>query len=595
MPAGVKRFLDKAETYAVPVINAVLLIFACVGVYTSYFMNTAGRSFWLDEASLSISFSKRTLAGLFTEGGLEHNQSAPLGWLYIEKILSLLFGNNEAVLRTGSFAAFILVLVSLVFIQFFYFRSRFPFAAAAIVSNIEFVLKYSNMFKQYMFESFIALFICILFILLIKKKIPYPLFILLWMLSIWFAQIAAFVEGGLILSVLIYSFINKDRERIKQTVLSGVMITLSFIAYYFAWIHRMGSVGALQDYWDDKFFPLIPGSLSDIRLMLTLIQDIFKIFPDGSTVFIGIMCVLGIVYAVIKKDELISGIFLGFFVALSASFIHMFPISPRLCCYMYPLLVLISVVAFEWLFPEGSPKLILCGVIIIAVTAAGTGIKYYLNPLHGYIGGEELNTELDYLKSHIGADDKIYVYYGTKGAFEYKNGYDNPSFGDYENNVVMGSTYFDEDDERPEEEMKKVLSFDKCYIVSSHLSDGIYPLFDYLQDKGSLELISYEHQTPLMYFCRDNSDSKIDFTMNEENTENRNDMVHSVIHIENTGEAYLNSPYNDIFLEDTDNGKVYAIEDLIAPGESVDISVSYPSDKAAHFVLLSNHGRISGS
>ena len=71
------------------------------GIIVSILMNCVGRTLWLDEAMLAFSFSKRSLLEL-TNGVFEWDQSAPVLYLYCVKILTLLFGNTEAVLRSFS-------------------------------------------------------------------------------------------------------------------------------------------------------------------------------------------------------------------------------------------------------------------------------------------------------------------------------------------------------------------------------------------------------------------------------------------------------------------------------------------------------------
>lgn len=61
--------------------------------------------------------------------------------------------------------------------------------------------------------------------------------------------------------------------------------------------------------------------------------------------------------------------------------------------------------------------------------------------------------------------------------------------------------------------------------------------------------------------------------MNVQSLEMGDGYNRAVIHIRNGGEAYLNNPFDEIFLEEKKSGKLYPIDDQIAPGEEVDIAV----------------------
>ncbi len=66
------------------------------------------RSLWLDEASLALNIINRSYGELAQT--LDHNQAAPLGFLWLEKLSTQIWGNNEYSLRLLPFIASILAL-----------------------------------------------------------------------------------------------------------------------------------------------------------------------------------------------------------------------------------------------------------------------------------------------------------------------------------------------------------------------------------------------------------------------------------------------------------------------------------------------------
>jgi len=57
----------------------------------------SGRSLWADEASLAFNLANRSFAGLTQR--LDYDQGAPIGFLFIEKLLVVGLGNIDQVMR----------------------------------------------------------------------------------------------------------------------------------------------------------------------------------------------------------------------------------------------------------------------------------------------------------------------------------------------------------------------------------------------------------------------------------------------------------------------------------------------------------------
>ena len=57
----------------------------------------AGRSLWLDEASIALNILRRDYLELLTP--LQYRQAAPVGWLWTEKLITGLWDSSEFALR----------------------------------------------------------------------------------------------------------------------------------------------------------------------------------------------------------------------------------------------------------------------------------------------------------------------------------------------------------------------------------------------------------------------------------------------------------------------------------------------------------------
>lgn len=181
------------------------------------------------------------------------------------------------------------------------------------------------------------------------------------------------------------------------------------------------------------------------------------------------------------------------------------------------------------------------GAIICILVFSNKGIFTYLNRENVYWSQEELNPEIQWLLENIEKDDKIYVFIGAVNGFQYKNGYGDYSFGGFKDNVILGTTNFIDGSDY-EEELKQIISHDKIYIVCSHYGKDEYiaNLLDAIYENGYLQLVSFEYETPLWFYCSDLSNGKIRVSYEAAESSETGDFINMIVRVHNIGEAYLN-------------------------------------------------------
>ena len=115
----------------------------------------ADRSLWLDEAKLALNIINRSFSGLAQP--LDYDQGAPLGFLFVQKLLTLLLGNADYVLRIfplicGLFSYWaIYALAKRIFVQ----RAAI-IAAVILFAFSDRLIYYSSEVKQYSSDSLLA-------------------------------------------------------------------------------------------------------------------------------------------------------------------------------------------------------------------------------------------------------------------------------------------------------------------------------------------------------------------------------------------------------------------------------------------------------
>ncbi len=515
------------------------------GIIVSILMNCVGRTLWLDEAMLAFSFSKRSLLEL-TNGVFEWDQSAPVLYLYCVKILTLLFGNTEAVLRSFSVFSYIVVLFLSGYAAKKLLGVKYPILVAAFLANMNFILKYSNEFKQYLSECIWVLLVLILYYFYKEKSLAWWKVGLGFMTFVWGANPACFFIGGVLLYEFFSGIFAKDRLLIRNSILIGVCVMASFALYYFYWLRGIALSGSMQSYWENASFPLIPRGIADLKLAQSMVYEIFITFREARIFIIAFVLAAFLIGIFWEKNKYCTVIFLGFLVTLFASYIHMFPIADRLWCFSYPIFTILAFYALDKMAVSSKKGELVAIFLMFTLMLTNNGILVYRNGENVYQAGEEANPVIAYLQEHVKEGEKVYVYYQSIPVTKYKIGYETERIGNVtEDNIIWAVDTLDKEDARGD--IEKVLEEEKCYILASHApGERINPLLDAASASGSLEIVMNEHETPLYYYCASPEDSKGRVRYELISQEEEGDTCYVTVRVENVGSAIINTEYDDV-------------------------------------------------
>ena len=604
---AVRKSIDrlfKGKNPLILIIETALLCVCIYGVYKSCWMNSVGVSLWLDEALLAFSFSKRSLLNL-TSGIFEWNQIAPVGWLYINKIMATIFGNTEFVIRLFSAFSYAATLFVIYYISKRHFRLRLPLLCPAFIASMSFALRYSIMFKPYISDGLFTMIAILAYLQYREKNSRSRCWILgiVWAVLLWFSIPVCFVTGGIILSEIAFILFKNVRGIIRKNstfrdlssdmvpwIITGSILVLSFVVYYFYWLRPVAVGDPMQDYWQGQNFPLFPKSSDDWAKMKKMKDEIFTHFSFLEPVMMfGLAATL--IYGIYKKSRSIVGLYLGIPLMLFASYINMFPVEDRMWYYFYPLALLLFFIGADKLLHIKNEKKGIASLLILAIfgyyaISGNNGFQKYSTAEQVYRSGEELNYEVEYVRSNITEDEKVYVYYQSVAGFQYCNGYDTDSIGGYESNVIYGSGLLMEEIDYGED-LEKITDSHNCYIVVSHWRDArIYGITHDLPQLGWLELIGNDYSTPLFYWTDDFSRTKSNVDLSVVESKEENGTVYMTIRIQNTGSTILNSRFSKAELVSSASDYPYEIPREINQGAYVDINVEFSADQEPVFELV---------
>jgi len=579
------------------------------GVYKSIWMNFVGVSLWLDEAMLAFSFSTRNIWNLTSEV-FEWDQIAPVGWLYINKIISSIFGNSEFTLRSFSVFSYSATLFLLYLISKKYLHLRLSALCPAYVASMSFALQYSIMFKPYISDGLFVMLSILAYLYYVKVNGRIVYLGIVWAILLWFSNPVCFVAGGIILSEITFAFVQcvgrglkKNNFRlkiflveIKPWVLAGMILVISFVFYYFYWLRPVAIGAPMQDFWKGQNFPLFPKSADDLSKIRSMKSEIFSHFSYLSPIMILGLCST-LVFGIFEKNRLIVGLYLGLLLMLFASYINMFPVEDRMWYYFYPLASLLFFIGIDKLFHfendgKGFVSLLAVGLFGIWAICGNTGFERYSTKESVFRSGEETNYEVEYVRDNINEDEKVYVYYHSIPGFMYKNGYDTYSIGDYDNNIIYGTGFLEKDGDYYED-ILNIKNAHNCYIIMSHLwEERIYGIMHDLPQLGWLELVRNDYSTPLLFWTDDIGKTKSKVALSIQEVKETDEIVFVTIRIQNIGETILNSQFSRLQLASSEYGLAYDVPENIRQGEYVDVNLSYSAEYKPIFRLVDETGKI---
>ncbi len=509
--------IERIHKIILPVVNLICLIITLCGIATSVYMNFVGRSLWFDEAALAFSLSTRSLLKL-TSRGLDFVQAAPVGWLYIEKIVILIFGNTDFMLRVPSILYFIATLVLVYLFSGNISKQLMPLLPVAFTASMPVLLQYSNMFKPYMADCFFTLLLLYVFFYFNEKEPSEKRAILMGLFfgaSIWFSNPACFVIGGILAAEGLFTLFSKDRERFSCAVITAVPVAISFVIYYYYWLVKIDD--GMNGFWAAWKFPLFPKSMEDLadlyRMLDTLTLPFYRVR--------GIVCVMvaaGLVFCIYWKSKEMIAIYISLFLAAFASWMGMFPVNKRMWLFIYPLIILI-------IFYLGNQVCVFCeyrisyivsdlvvAVMLFACVLNG-GIRYYMHEENVWWPRYEVKGEYEYLCSILKPGDRVYVFSAARPMFLYYNNYETETISPRNKALTVPEdvTVYVGDEPLGEafdckEDMRFIFDGDDCYIVMSDTWDdpaASQVLWDKTAKQGEMEQIYFEHQTPLYHFIKD--------------------------------------------------------------------------------------------
>jgi hypothetical protein len=380
------------------------------------------RSLTEGEAALALNIISKSYSQLLQP--LDHAQAAPVGFLYLQRVMVSLLGNTEIAMRLLPLVAGCASCV-----LFYYVARRILEPSALSIGLLLFAasdhaIYFASEVKQYSTDVFLAL--CILwFALWIITDKESPVSIILYAgfsgLALWFSHPFLFVIAGC--SVVLFVRLIKRHAKQKLLLLSLFLLipVVSFILNYAIYLGAAARNEQLIDFWQSAFMPFPPTSLSDLTWYPYVFLRAFK-FPVGLSFYTLGLAVLasacGFVTLVRIKRTYLALLIAPIIVTLIVSALHRYPFEGRLILFITPLVIIILAEGLEYLRQSIAQRNFAFGTLLILIILAypvGLACCRLVKPR----APEELRTVMEYVDEHKAPGDAIYLYYGSINAFQY--------------------------------------------------------------------------------------------------------------------------------------------------------------------------------
>lgn len=473
------------------------------------------RSLGQDEAMLAESILTRGVWELFATP-LLNNQSAPFLYVIAVKILTILQGPSEIVLRLCSFLAYLgaLVLTGVMLRRLLRVNMLLSLTGVCLFASLLLVVRYATELKPYMGDAFFVLLVLCVYGFYLQQKAGWKVTTAVLIVVLWCSHPACFFVAAVLTVEFLRALFSKNRSRLCPVIIAGIMVSISFMLNYFALLKPMTDEGYMTNFWSMFAFRLFSLHGADWINNFGILSFLFKNgFGQVYAIYV-LLGAIGLIVSIARKDLAAIATGTALLLLLGASSFSFYPVADRLMMFIYALIIIYAMVCLShnWLKMKKALRLVIQTVVILVLLWGNVGIYRLYYPENVYMYSDETTEIIEYVQQNIQEGESLYVFYFAVPVFKYKNNYNTAIVGKSDKtNVILGSLLGGDsvldsvDPEKAQAELEMLLSnVDNCYILLTLIHKDRYSLIlKGLQQCGSLTQVKNINNTLLLYFTPD--------------------------------------------------------------------------------------------
>lgn len=320
---------------------SVPVVMAVAGVALVLYLWLSARPLWLDEEMIALNFRDRSFAHL--AGRLWLDQSAPFGWLLLQRLILLALGSSELALRAVPALFGVATVLAALFVGQRWLTAAGSAVFVLFCSLGQWISLYSIELKSYSADTFWGLWLPALAVSAAGAASPEARRkgVLMWAIAAatgqWFSLGALLVLPAC-LAVLALSW-RRHRETFRPLATALFVVTASFALHYLVAIRHAQGNASLQQFWQFALPPPDVGITGSLRWFFSQLAP-FASKPGGTThaALFWTSAVLGVACASARLLGVAAGLVVVSGFALAA--LRVVPLYERLSLWFLPALYL---------------------------------------------------------------------------------------------------------------------------------------------------------------------------------------------------------------------------------------------------------------
>jgi hypothetical protein len=426
----------------------------------------ANRSLWLDEAMLTNNILSRSFDGLFQP--LDNNQGAPVGFLLVQKSITLAVGNSEFALRLFPFLA---GLAALVLMFLLVRRVASPIAAnlaLGIFAVVPPLVYYASEVKQYSSDVAIMLGLSLLYMKYAQTEIkPRDALTLAaaGAIAMWFSHPAFFVSGALGLALFLPAVAAKDKTRIATLLVIAAVWIANIAELYFINLRSLSTHQYFLDYWKAGFIPHDSSALS--WLAYSFEGPFHDLLAMQANYIAGIFLLLIGYVSLTRRDSRLGFFLLAIlFLTLLASYLTLYPFAGRMILFLAPVVILFLAEGIEAIANRFARSKVLPWIVSAVLAAYLFYMPFHLSTENFVTPKyqEHIRPTMEYLRDSRKEGDVIYVYYWAQHAVRYYA----PKYGMCLCQFTIGADHH-ENPTAYVPELEALMGHERVWVLFSHV------------------------------------------------------------------------------------------------------------------------------
>jgi hypothetical protein len=385
-----------------------------LGVTLRLWAYAPNTSLYLDEILLTRNILDLPIRQLLTQP-LLLDQVAPRGFLLVERLAVMIFGQSELALRLFPFLCAVASMILFRRVAERALTGAAPAAALFLFAIGVPFIRFGADVKQYEVDVATAIVLVLLALDLLEREASTKSLVLFGMVGfgvIWFSQASVLVMAGLGLSLAVDWLITRDKIAARGLFITIPVWAAASLLALNVGFHSMSATTRqfMHDFWAGGFVPLPLRLSADLHWFwdrwTSLFEDATLLHYRWPAVFV-MVAIVGFV-GLWRQRRPVALLLLGpFIVCMAAAVAQQYPFRGRLMVWLLPSLLLVVAAGAEWLRRQtGSFHPVFGGALMIVLFVPPVLALAVAPPPYEIEHHREL---LSYLKQHRGPGDPVYV------------------------------------------------------------------------------------------------------------------------------------------------------------------------------------------